>query len=435
MANETQNSVEAFFLNIAKEEEQSSKARSNFNNADDNPEGSLLDLCYKGTRGTSILRPISDSNGYPLRIVNNCWDVYEVFPVYDANGNVRTNEDGSQWKVGRHTFVMPADNYKCQLTPTQIQLQAELATALDKYYKLSNVDELIDPEDPRITTQMNVAFRSKITFFWAKVLSHTVPGQGCIISDKVVRLCRHHGTSFRTDLTESISAKTAMKGGDGTWQEAFFNRSLGEQTSVMSCTVTMQQGFKNTIQFEDYGPKYEVTERDLEIATDLFSVGDNASRPTITGLVATVYPEQEMRDLLNRVNGYLNMFSSGIEIQPDTNGIPHINTAPMATAQQPAVQNVVQPTPTQQMPNIPTVDFSQIQPANPQNPVQPTVQQPVAQNPVQMVQQVVPNPVSQPTVSPVVNPVIQQPVQQVPVQPIGGVVPPMPGMQPSVPTL
>lgn len=394
--NATPLNVQDFFMNVAKEEEQSAKAKSSGGYTEENPEGSLLDLCYKGTRGTSILRPISDVNGFPLRIINNCWDVYELFPILDASGNPRTNEDGTQWKTGKHTFVMSADNYKCQLTPAQIQLQSELSTALDKYHKLVSVDELIDPEDPRITTSMNVSYRGKITLFWAKVLSHTVPGQGCVISDKVVRLCRHHGSSFTSELTGSIAAKTAMKGGDGTWQESFFNRATGPQTAVMSCTVTMQQGFKNTIQFEDYGPQYEVTEHDLTVAKDLYSVGDNASRPAIAGLIATEYPEQEMRDLLNRVNGYLAMFTAGVTIQPDTNGVPQIQQQAQVQPQpQPIAQPVV---------NAPTVDMSQIQPT-----VQPIqMQQPPVQPMQQQVQQVIP-PVQ--PVMPQVQPVVQQMVQ------------------------
>lgn len=380
-------------------------------------EGSLLDLCYSATRGSSLLKPILDSNNVPLRVVNNVIDVYEKFPLLKADGTYAgTNQDGSPWTRGHHTFVMAPNNYVCQLTPEQVKLQSDLMAALNTYDRLVNEDEVLDPST--LPTRMYTTKRWKITMFWAKVLSLTVEGQGCVISDGVVRLCRHHGSSFREDLLSAMNDKTQLKGGNDAWQELFFNRLTGPQTAVMSCNIKQAQGFKNTISFEEQGPNYEVTEADIAVAGDLNAAGDNIDKPEVTGLNATVYPEQEMRDLLNRVQSYIAKFQNGV-----AGNVAAASAPQQAPAQAAPVQTQAAP---QQMPpqsNL-TGFFNGMQAANAQ-PVQ-TQQAPVQQVAPQAVQTPV-QPVApvQPA-QPVVN------VQTTPVQPVVTQAPVQPAAQPQI---
>lgn len=390
-------------------------------------EGSLLDLCYSATRGSSLLKPILDSNNVPLRVVNNVIDVYEKFPLLKPDGTYAgTNQDGSPWTRGHHTFVMAPNNYVCQLTPEQVKLQSDLMAALNTYDRLVNEDEVLDPAT--LPTKMYTTKRWKITMFWAKVLSLTVEGQGCVISDGVVRLCRHHGSSFREDLLSAMNDKTQLKGGNDAWQELFFNRLTGPQTAVMSCNIKQAQGFKNTISFEEQGPNYEVTEADIAVAGDLNAAGDNIDKPEVTGLNATVYPEQEMRDLLNRVQSYIAKFQNGV-----AGNVAAASAPQQAPAQAAPVQTQAAP---QQMPpqsNL-TGFFNGMQAANTQPvqaqaaPVQQVAPQ-VVQTPVQPVAPVQP---AQPVVNAQTTPV-QPVVTQAPVQPAAQ--PQIVSQAPQVPTL
>lgn len=381
--------VADFFSQLGDSEKKSQN--NNNNNQQDRPvEGSLLDLCKKENRGTTLLRPIKDVNNVPLRCIDSVWDVYESFPLYDAKGVPIVGEDGTPWKRSKHTFVMATQNYRCQLTPDQIALHNALLQDLQKYDDLVNEQELIDPDDPKygITTGMHTTFRYKMTLFWAKILSLTVPGQGCMISDGAVRLCRHHGSTFRSDMATTIASKTAMKQGDGSWQEAFFNRDVGPQNAVMSCIVVQQQGFKNTMQFEENGPQYTLTETDVATAGDLFAAGDYESKPCISGLNATVYPESEMRDLYNRVHGYLQQYSNSVAagvngtqpVQPAVQ--PQVVNAsaiqPTAAPVQPAAQPAPTAMPQVSVPPVQPQPAVTPQPVQPVAPVQPVVTQPVA---------------------------------------------------------
>lgn len=396
-----------FFDGLGKAEADSHQNQNNNQKAEAPVEGSLLDLCYSATRGSSLLKPILDVNNNPLRVVNNVIDVYEKFPLLKADGTYAgTNQDGTPWTRGHHTFVMAPNNYVCQLTPEQVKLQSDLMAALNTYDRLVNEDEVLDPST--LPTRMYTTKRWKITMFWAKVLSLTVEGQGCVISDGIVRLCRHHGSSFREDLLSAMNDKTQLKGGNDAWQDAFFNRLTGPQTAVMSCNIKQAQGFKNTISFEEQGPNYEVTEADIAVAGDLNAAGDNVDKPEVSGLNATVYPEQEMRDLLNRVQSYISKFQNGAAAT--------VAAAPQqAPAQAAPVQTQAAP---QQMPpqsNL-TGFFNGMQAANAQ-PAQVAPQ--AVQTPVQPAAPVQP---AQPVVNAATTPVQPQPVQpavaQAPVQPV-----------------
>jgi hypothetical protein len=298
--------------------------------------------------------------------------------------------------------------------------------ALNTYDRLVNEDEVLDPAT--LPTKMYTTKRWKITMFWAKVLSLTVEGQGCVISDGVVRLCRHHGSSFREDLLSAMNDKTQLKGGNDAWQELFFNRLTGPQTAVMSCNIKQAQGFKNTISFEEQGPNYEVTEADIAVAGDLNAAGDNIDKPEVTGLNATVYPEQEMRDLLNRVQSYIAKFQNGV-----AGNVAAASAPQQAPAQAAPVQTQAAP---QQMPpqsNL-TGFFNGMQAANAQPvqtqqaPVQQVAPQ-VVQTPVQPVAPVQP---AQPVVNAQTTPV-QPVVTQAPVQPAAQ--PQIVSQAPQVPTL
>jgi len=391
--------------------EAKSQAQSSSQQQEQEVAGSLLDICYKGTRGTSILRPIMASNNIPVRNIDDVYDLYETFPLLDAEGKQRTGEDGRGWVTTKHTFVMATPNYRIQLTPDQISLQNALIKAIKDYNSLVQ-EEIIDPDnlDHGITTKLRVNPRWKITMFWAKVLSLTVPGEGCTISDGEVRLIRHHGSSFRQDMNNAVKGRTQMKGGDGSWQDAFWNRNLGPATAVMSINVTQQQGFKNTIQFEDFGPQYTITDKDLETAGDLFAVGDSPARPWIVGLNAMAYPHTEMQDAYNRITQYLNAFKARAGNTVIMSGsIPQAQSAPTPAG-----------IPTQVAPSAPPPQAQPVYtaPANvgvpytpaPPPPVPPTPQaQPVYAQPVQPQAPV--QPIGQP------GPVYQQPPQGQPVQP------------------
>jgi len=345
--------VSDFFSQMeSREAAQQSSSSGNSSNAPQEVAGSLLDLCYKGTRGTSILRPIMDPS-MPMREINEAFDLYEVFPLLNPDGTQKSGEDGRGWVTSKHTFVMGTSNYRIPLTPEQMALHNALIQAIQDYQRLVEEDELIDPDNPAhgIDTKLRVNRRWKITMFWAKVLSLTVPGEGCIISDGEVRLCRHHGSSFRQDVANSIKGRTQMKGNDGSWQDAFFNRNVGPANAVMSINVVQQQGFKNTIQFEDFGPQYNITDKDIAIAGDLFAQGDNPSRPWIVGLNAMAYPHSEMQDTYDRITKYLNAFRArtGGGVQQPAAAFPQ-TTAPVAPVAQSvapatmtATNNVVPP--------------------------------------------------------------------------------------------
>jgi len=413
--------IQDFFSGLEKREAESASTGAGKFQQNTDPTGTTLDICYKTNRGTSILRPITDVNGYPLREINDAYDLYEVFPMLDAEGKQRVGDDGTPWVTSKHTFVMATPNYRCQLTPDQINLQNALIKAIKDYNELVTEKEVIDPDKPEhgITTKLRVNQRWKITMFWAKVLSLTVPGQGCILSDGAVRLIRHHGSSFRQDITTAIQSKTAMKGGDGSWQEAFFNRNAGPATAVMSVNVTQQQGFKNTIQFEEMGPNYQVDAKDLEVAGDLFAQGDSTSKPWTVGLNATVYPHAEMMDTYNRITGYLNAYMqrAGAAAQAQAPQQAPVQPQPTQSApQQFTGQPVPNPIPPTGVPTQATYSAPPPQAAQPVQPqVQPVVQpiaQPVVPQP-QVVQPVQVQPIAQPVVQPIGVP-IQQPVQAVP---------------------
>jgi len=405
------NNLSTFFASLGKAEEASKNNNSGTAKAEKPVEGSLLDLCYAATRGNSLLKPINDINDKPLRTINNVVDVFEKFPIIRGDGTMIIGEDGKPWTSGRHTYVMAPNNYVCQLTPEQIKLQTDLLAALDKYNKLVNEDEVLDPENT--TTKMYATKRWKITLFWAKVLSLTVPGQGCIISDGIVRLCRHHGSSFREDLLNATAQKTALKQGNDTWLGAFFNRVAGPSTAVMSCSIVQAQGFKNTISFEEQGPNFEVTDADIALATDLNAAGDSPSKPEIFGLNATVYPEEQMRDLYNRVMENISKFSNNVGAAVASAQIAQAGyvapqqvqaqAQPIQAAPVQPVQPTVAPIPPQS--NL-TGFFNNMQQAAPQvvqTPVQPVVN--AQTTPVQPVVQ----PVQPVHVAPVVNPAPQVP--------------------------
>jgi hypothetical protein len=285
-------------MNLTKYFQQMNEYSQSQNNASrvvNDRRGTLFNLCSVANRGTAVIRPITDTKGVPMRPVQKLYEVYETIKVLDENGNQEFREDGTPSFYYQTTLVGLPQHYPTNmLTMEQIGILDTLRAKLEEYQDLVN-SEIINPEDT--ATNMGVAYRSEITYFWGKLLNLRTDSKTEF--DVEVRLFRHHSAKFFQHFSRQIADATSIRNDDGAWLSKYFNRTPGSDTNVLSINTQLTQGFQTQFNFIDTAP-YELTEEDIAYAVDLNSVGYDVTK----------FDTETFVSLLERVNTNIELAKS-----------------------------------------------------------------------------------------------------------------------------
>lgn len=211
-----------------------------------------VDLCRKMNFGTLTVRPVQDTNGQPMRLINHLYEAWFSKENVEAYG-----------LPARRFSICPTMNFK-KLTPDQEKLINSIIKIME--HLVDDWDTLYKGKFP---LDYSPIYNKELAIFYGKSFRLTDPKGTNLLEEPGMHLFRHRAGNFYKSYTSWISQKSESRGNSYSWLEKLFSREMGTHKNILTIQTSRPKFFQVTFDMEDSAMEYQLTADDLAFAENL----------------------------------------------------------------------------------------------------------------------------------------------------------------------